>query len=229
MDVLTDADEKGVLPNTISILLADWIIENLIAPGTDEAPEEVRGRLSVRGQSSLEFLLAVLTDADTNGALPDAISVLLADWIIENFIAPGTGETPQQVGERLGGQAEDRAALIALYETTDGANWSTSTNWLSDRPLDKWHGVRTDSHGRVIGLRLSENRLSGRIPTELGRLVNLQELALHSNELSGLIPPELGSLASLERLFLGGNQLSGCIPSSLVDVVFNDLGELGLP
>lgn len=226
VDVLTDADEKGVLPDTISILLADWIIENLIAPGTDETHEEVRGRLPVRGQSYLEFLLAVLTDADTNGALPDTISVLLADWIIEEFIAPSTGETPEQVEERLSGQAEDRAGLIALYEMTDGANWSTSTNWLSDRPLGEWHGVRTDNHARVIGLGLSKNQLSGRIPPELGRLVNLQEMAFHNNQLSGPIPPELGSLANLEWLSLGENQLIGGIPSEFGAMV--NLKDMGI-
>ena len=35
----------------------------------------------------------------------------------------------------------DRAALVALYNSTDGPNWATSTNWLSDRPLGDWYGV----------------------------------------------------------------------------------------
>ena len=41
-------------------------------------------------------------------------------------------------------QADDRAALVALYSATDGASWKNSANWLSDAPLDEWYGVTTD-------------------------------------------------------------------------------------
>ena len=52
--------------------------------------------------------------------------------------------------------ASDRAALVALYNATAGASWPTSTNWLSDRPLDEWHSVTTNSSGRVIQLVLGK-------------------------------------------------------------------------
>ena len=32
----------------------------------------------------------------------------------------------------------DRAALVALYNATGGANWTDNTNWLSDEPLSEW-------------------------------------------------------------------------------------------
>ena len=56
----------------------------------------------------------------------------------------------------------DRAALVALYNATDGPNWTNSTNWLTDAPLGEWHGVDTDTRGRVYALRLSDNQLTGR-------------------------------------------------------------------
>ncbi|MCY4578995.1 MAG: PPC domain-containing protein [Chloroflexi bacterium] len=37
----------------------------------------------------------------------------------------------------------DRAALVALYNSTVGANWSRKDNWLSNRPLGEWDGVIT--------------------------------------------------------------------------------------
>ena len=70
----------------------------------------------------------------------------------------------------------DRAALVALYHITGGANWNANTNWLSDRPIGEWHGVTTNSSGRVIGLNLPENQLTGEIPPELGGLSNLTGL-----------------------------------------------------
>ena len=64
-------------------------------------------------------------------------------------------------GESGGSVATDRAALIALYQATDGPNWTNNTRWLSDRPLDEWYGVTTDDNGRVTVLNLGENDLSG--------------------------------------------------------------------
>ena len=116
-------------------------------------------------------------------------------------------------------QSPDRAALVALYNATDGANWTNNTNWLSDEPLGAWHGVTTDANGRVTELVLTWNQLSGSIPVELGSLSNLQELYLYYNQLSGSIPAELGSLANLRELDLSNNQLSGSIPTELGNLV----------
>ena len=67
----------------------------------------------------------------------------------------------------------DRAALVAFYEATGGANWTNQTNWLSDKPLGNWHGVATNVGGRVTALELDYNTLSGSIPAELGNLDQL--------------------------------------------------------
>ena len=114
-----------------------------------------------------------------------------------------------------GDAATDRAALAALYNATDGANWLNNDNWLSNAPMGEWHGVTTDSDGRVTHLDLRHNQLTGEIPAELGNLSNLTELFLNSNQLTGSIPAELGSLTNLERLRLTSNQLTGEIPAEL--------------
>ena len=62
----------------------------------------------------------------------------------------------------------DRAALEELYHATNGPNWRNNTNWLTDAPLGEWHGVETDSTGRVISLILSPNNLSGPIYNNAG-------------------------------------------------------------
>ena len=108
----------------------------------------------------------------------------------------------------------DRAALVALYTATGGANWKINTNWLTNKALSEWHRVETDADGRVTALRLVANELSGEIPVELGNLSNLQVLSLSTNTLSGEIPPELGDLANLQILSLSANGLSGEIPAS---------------
>ena len=111
--------------------------------------------------------------------------------------------------------ATDRAALIALYNATGGANWNDNTNWLTNAPLEQWYGVSTDGNGRVAGLDLRKNQLTGELPPELGNLTYLVTLDLGSNQLAGKIPSELGDLGNLVRLYLYSNDLTGEIPSNL--------------
>ena len=136
--------------------------------------------------------------------------------------ASRTGPQPPVSGD----VGSDRDALVALYDAARGASWSRNDNWLSDAPLDQWHGVATDDDGRVSELTLSRNGLNGDIPPELGDLAGLDVLDLSDNQLSGEIPLELGALANLTLLDLIGNELSGEIPSELGDLV--RLCELGL-
>ena len=119
------------------------------------------------------------------------------------------------LGDAAVSASPDSLALVALYNATDGANWTNNTNWLSDEPIGEWHGVTTDANGRVTTLNLGQNQLSGVIPAELGNLANLTILGLTDNQLSGTIPSELGNLANLTTLFLNSNQLSGVIPAEL--------------
>ncbi|ONI12411.1 hypothetical protein PRUPE_4G163200 [Prunus persica] len=62
---------------------------------------------------------------------------------------------------------------------------------------------------------LSNNNISGDIPTEVGQLQLLRKLNLDSNKFSGVIPNQISNLTNLELLNLSRNHLSGTIPSSL--------------
>ena len=114
------------------------------------------------------------------------------------------------------GVATDKAALVALYTATDGANWTTNTNWSSDEPLSSWHGVTTDSDGRVTSLALNDNGLDGTLPTALGDLSELEQLDLQDNDLSGALPSELANLTNLTSLLLTESRaLTGPLPDGL--------------
>jgi len=110
----------------------------------------------------------------------------------------------------------ERDALIALYNSTDGANWTDNTGWLGAVGTEcSWLGVSCSS-GNVTGIYFYENNLAGTIPTELGSLSQLTSLTLERNSLTGSIPKEIGNLSKLTSLNLYWNSsLNGAIPAEL--------------
>ena len=109
----------------------------------------------------------------------------------------------------------NRETLIELYNRLGGLEWSDRTNWLTNAPLNQWHGVTTDADGQVTRLELNDNNLRGPLPGELLQLNDLTVLNLADNNLTGSIPADLGQLVSLEALILKGNELTGIIPSGI--------------
>ena len=78
--------------------------------------------------------------------------------------------------------ADQRAAPVALYEATDGANRTDSVNWGANEPLSTWYGVITNEKGKVSDLLLPNNKLRGQIP-HLSALTKLTLLDLAGNNL----------------------------------------------
>ena len=164
------------------------------------------------------------SSSDVSVARVDASGLVTAVSEGRTMVTANAGDVQGTAEIRV--ENPDRAALVALYNATDGPNWLDSENWLTDAPLGEWYGVTANSDGRVVRLDLSGRRdeettewvshgLSGAIPPELAGLANLERLHLYFNDLSGSIPAELGDLANLEVMNLGRNNLSGPIPPEL--------------
>jgi hypothetical protein len=158
-----------------------------------------------------------------------AVATVSATGLV-TAVGNGTATVTASAGAASGTSAitvenPDRAALVALYEATDGPNWRNSDNWLTDAPLQEWYGVDTDHTGRVVRLDLAGRRdgedrliphgLKGPVPAELGSLSRLTSLNLRANSLTGPTPSELGRLSELTSLNLGRNDLTGSIPPEL--------------
>ena len=186
-----------------------------------------------QGGRVMDGVPVIWLSAETTVAAVDASGLVTA-------VGSGAVTITATAGEASGDAhvtvLSNREVLEALYEATDGPNWTRSDNWLTDAPLSEWYGVEADAQGRVV--RLFLRGLSGRLPPELGILSSLEELLLWGqlsgpiprqlgglsnlerldfswNELSGELPPELGGLSSLKRLELQGNDLTGPIPPEL--------------
>jgi len=130
----------------------------------------------------------------------------------------------------------DSLALIALYNSTDGPNWTNK--WDLSASMDSWYGIELNGDGCVTCIdmdgdidclnrsTITGNNLVGELPNELGNLVNIRNLTLSGNELIGIIPPQLGKLSNLGILRLNSNKLEGNIPNELGNLL--DLTNLSL-
>ncbi|CAI0429716.1 unnamed protein product [Linum tenue] len=72
----------------------------------------------------------------------------------------------------------------------------------------------------VRSLDLSWNKLSGKFPKQMTKLMALQYLNMSHNLLSGEIPGDIAAMGSLESLDLSGNRISGKIPPGLASLTF---------
>jgi hypothetical protein len=55
----------------------------------------------------------------------------------------------------------ERYALMDLYNSSGGTRWLHSEGWGTSRPFNTWYGVTVNKQGRVVGLQLASNNLSG--------------------------------------------------------------------
>ncbi|KAM6551346.1 hypothetical protein CsatB_001154 [Cannabis sativa] len=85
-------------------------------------------------------------------------------------------------------------------------------NYLSGTIPQEWASLQ------LTNISLLVNRLSGKIPKELGNITRLTYLNLEANQFFGSVPPELGKLINLQTLLLSSNNLTGTLPLTFVEL-----------
>ena len=201
-----------VTPATAELYAKDDTVR-LAADVLDEDGNEIEG--FPVSWSSNDISIAMVSDSGLVRAVSDGTATITATADSVSATAAVT-----VVVDR------DRTALVALFEATDGDNWDLNDGWLTDAPLAEWYGVEVNPDGRVTGLDMWGNSLSGPIPPEIAQLDMLERLELEFNGLTGAIPPELGTLRNLRRLLLTSNRLTGPIPPALASL--SELRDLWL-
>ena len=130
-------------------------------------------------------------------------------------ITATSGDVSQNVTITVMTPSPDRETLIAIYNATDGPNWTQQENWLSEAPISTWYGITTNDIDRVTKIDLTGVGMAGPFPAELGQLAYLDSLDVAANDLTGSIPVELVQLERLDIMYLSGNILTGPIPAEL--------------
>ena len=225
-----DTDDAGDVPG---LNLPFCTLSTLTLSGTTLAPTFAPGTTTYTAESTGTSTTVTVTQNESSDRLSigkgatsysagDPIPLEVGSNLITIEVTPTDSRLLKQTYTvdvfRAGSVQTDREALIALYNSAGGSGWTASVGWDTTQALGMWHGVTLDGDGRVVGLALAGNNLSGTVPASLSTLTELTSLDLSGNQLSGAIPPRLRGLSQLLTLDLSANQFSGLIPPRLGDL-----------
>ncbi|OWM67425.1 hypothetical protein CDL15_Pgr019885 [Punica granatum] len=202
---------QGILPDSVAnlsstltkLLLAGNFISGIIPSGIDNLVNlqhlalpgnMLTGRISSSFGKFSKLQILNLCENNLSGVIPSSLGNLTSLFLL--YIAHNMleGTMPASLG--------NCTQLNELY---------LGENLLVGKLPPELFGLSSLSNG----LSLAGNYLTGPIPSEVGKLVNLETLNVSENNLSGEIPPTLGDCLVLEYLYLEGNQFKGTIPPSM--------------
>ncbi len=139
--------------------------------------------------------------------------------------------------------ADEKQALVDIYNSLDGANWSPSWDrWDLTADPATWKGV-TIKNGHVVELKIDRRKAKGELPASIADLTELEVFWCQSNQITKLpdelftMPklrefaaslqniggertltqefPKKVNLPALETLFMDSNALTGSLPSDM--------------
>ncbi|WP_448518790.1 T9SS type B sorting domain-containing protein [Rhodoflexus sp.] len=116
---------------------------------------------------------------------------------------------------------EELNVLKAIFDQMGGANWTgagmpwpvNAANAAST--FHTWAGITcvpNDSTGRIVKIALPGRKLTGKLPADINKLIELTELDLSDNSITGEIPASLASLTKIKSINLSKNKITK-IPS----------------
>ncbi|KAG7567722.1 Leucine-rich repeat [Arabidopsis thaliana x Arabidopsis arenosa] len=176
-----------------------------------------------------------LSDNKLNGVIPSCLSNLSFGRLQEDTMALNIPPSFLQTSLEL--ELYKSTFLVDKIEVDRSTYQETEIKFAAKQRYDSYSGRSEFSEGilrLMYGLDLSNNELSGVIPTELGGLLKLRTLNLSHNSLSSSIPSSFSKLKDIESLDLSHNMLHGSIPHQLTsltslavfDVSYNNLSGI---
>ena len=144
-------------------------------------------------------------------------SLVLLDISSNNFF----GTVPTSIGESspelqtLAFADNDIQGSLpeSLGLMTDLRTLRASRNSLSG--TFPWSALANATTSQLVQIEVSDNSLSGLLPSSVAMFRDLEVVNFGSNQFSGSIPPTIGSLSMLKLLTLSFNKFTGQIPTDL--------------
>ncbi|XP_002984543.2 leucine-rich repeat receptor protein kinase EMS1 [Selaginella moellendorffii] len=147
-----------------------------------------------------------------------SILVLLTVWRFA-LGQPAGGDDAQCLrGLKMGFQDVQRS----LFSTW---NDSTLQNPCFKQSFTSLTGVNCNDN-KVVSIFLGGRMLGGTISPAITNCSNLNTLDLSDNQLTGVIPSQIGQLNILAKLNLANNRLGGAIPESLANCTYLSVLDL---
>jgi subtilisin family serine protease len=232
---------KGYNPSLSALELKSIIMDSVDPVASMNGKTVTGGRLNINNALMMAGTPWITLEGELTGeiapgdsvevtVLLNATELTLGDYTAEINVDSNDPADPHQVVEvvlHVGGPIEfncknvadiskkECQALVALYDSTDGANWRDNTGWKVTNTPCNWYGV-TCKNGSVEKLELYSNNLNGSISKKFFKLKKLEILDLSYNEIDASILKNVKKLKNLETLWLNNCKLSGKIPNSLM-------------
>ncbi|KAI3470966.1 hypothetical protein Pfo_027629 [Paulownia fortunei] len=204
---------SGGLPSTMQklSLCNDLVLGKNVFTG--EVPEWIG---EMRSLETLDF-----SDNNFSGQVPDSFGKLQSLKILNVSKNALTGSLPE---------AMSNCANLLAFDISHNSLTGNLPSWLfklglqqvlfSDNGINgsidnAFASSNENSRKKLLILDVSQNKLSGEIPSAVGDFSSLQLLNMARNSFTGSIPSEIGQLKSLSILDLSENQLNGSIRSEI--------------
>lgn len=117
--------------------------------------------------------------------------------------------------------ADQRAALMDLFNATGGPRWLKKQGWGDGDPCaEAWHGIACNGDGTAVTtIDVHSNSLVGTLTPSLATFAPyLVKLDLGENPLSGSLPNFWSGFTSLTAVAISGSVLGGSLPDSVCDM-----------
>ncbi|PIN18819.1 Serine/threonine protein kinase [Handroanthus impetiginosus] len=192
------------------------------------------GLPSTMGQQLPSIEKILLGQNYLTGPIPDSISNASSLTMLDLIDNELSGRIPNSLGEL---RFLEILSIAGNEFTSESSGMSFLTSLTNCRRLtvvsvgsNSITGYLPDSIGNFSSsleqLDLSDSRIKGRIPKEIGNITNLAFLYMDNNQFTGFLPFTVEGLKNLQVLSLVGNKLSGPIPDGICHLP--NLGELAL-
>lgn len=182
----------------------------------DLSNNHITGRILnwIGGLPALSFLL--LKNNNFDGEIPHEMchqfyELSLMDLSHNNLSGPIPPCLPPEPSAVPDLQFSESSRSLSIFQPERSLNFTTKKHSYSYKGKILW---------LMSGIDLSSNKLTGKIPSELGYLNMTRALNLSHNGFTGPIPSTFSNLEQIESLDLSYNNLNGKIPFQLLELNF---------